>query len=648
MGHGSSKVGHNIPYPEVENLADPDDTNSWTCSACRLPIFSTPFVVDKSGGNNLLLHDQCSDQSLPPELSGHTLHLRGALILRYHLPEEDDDARYYCTRCLSICGSKFYDCQMGDVVDCEVRLDLPCALSVTVLHRSHEHRLTAVKEHAWPMSSHSFVCSACGKQHAPVEESNGRRRFKDAVKAYACTSCDFWIHPDCALLPNAIADTSCHEHPLLLGFSIIRLSRSCRNCTREILASGFYACVDCCYYVHIDCVVNSTLFRFESLLVREAEIPNLLRLPMENEHASVMPRITKTKTHAYPLFRLSTTTSLSESFSLETIRVHEHPLIYHHDAHNDIVRVCNACAQVILPPDPFYSCAHNNNNTCKDLFLHSCCSRYTKIFLSYHRGFCLFIPKVGTKAFNVFECVVCKRKCNGSAYYIEAQQKYMDVVCALMPHSITHDAHGKAHILQGRLEIRESYKYLMRSTCKCCLEKLNDNTVTSYACSNCRSFSIHPHCALLPDTISHKFDRHPLKLITSSSRGEEEEEEEEVEEEEKRLCEICEKEMDLRKWHYGCEECEQYFHANCIPCLDHLSNIKFGFKVSVGCHECPVACIRAVSVDGYRCGHCGENIRESDDIAFECTTCYFRMHKGCVRAYDKNLSKEKNNKTWDR
>ncbi|GER38674.1 cysteine/Histidine-rich C1 domain family protein [Striga asiatica] len=662
-----SKVGHTIPFPEVENLADPDDANSWTCAACRLPIFSTPFVVHKSEGSNLLLHDQCSDESLPPQLTGHPMHQRGTLILRHRLeehssttPDEEDETGYYCKRCWSICGSKFYECPMGDVRDCGFRLDLPCALSITVLHRSHEHRLTAVNGHAWSKSSHSFVCSACGERHTtpPGKEISGllselitgsdqllvARPFKDAVKAYACTSCDFWIHPDCALLPNAIVDILCHGHPLLLGYSINRLNRSCNICKSEITAFGFYACVACRYYVHIDCAVNSRHHRFEPLLVREAEFPNLLRLPMENEHASAMPRIMKNKIPTYPLFRLGNTnrydhpissrishstltphTDIRELFSPQTIRVHEHPLIYHDDAHNDIVRVCNACTQIILPPDPFYSCANNNNNTCKDFFLHSCCSDFPRTFLSYHSGNCSFRPKVATKPFNVFECVVCKHKCNGSAYYIEEQQNYMDVVCALMPHSITHSAHGKAHILQGRWEIGEFYEYLMSLTCKCCLEKINDDTITSYTCSNCRSFSIHPHCALLPDTVSQKFDRHPLKLITSSSRGEEEEEEK------NRLCEICEKDMDWRKWHYGCEECEQYFHANCIPCLDRLSKIKIGFEVWVGCHECPVACVRAVSVDGYLCGHCGKSIRESDDIAFECSKCYFRMHEGCVQ-----------------
>ncbi|GER49892.1 cysteine/Histidine-rich C1 domain family protein [Striga asiatica] len=409
MRRGLLRILHAIPYTEIENMADPDDVNSWTCSACRLPIFSTPFVVDKSRGSNLLLHNKCSDESLPPKLTaGHTMHPRGAL------------------------GSR-----RGGTSLPKMFVDLWEQI-LRVPDRSHKHRLTAVKRPTMSMSSHSFVCGACGKKHAPP--------VKDAVKAYTCTSCDFWIHPDCTLLPNTIVDTACHEHPLLLGFSVTRFNQSCKICTLEITTFGFYACVVCRYYVHIDCGVNSRHHRFK------------------------------------PVF---------QKFD----------------------------------------------------------------------DYCSFRPKVATKPFNIFECAVCKCKCNGSAYFIEGgEQKYIDVVCALMPHLITHRAHGKAHILQGKLEI---------------------------------------------------------------DRG--------GEEEETGLCEICKKGIDWIKWHYGCEECGQYFHANCIPCLNRLSKIKFGFEVSVRCHGCPVACVRAVSVDGYLCGHCGKNIRESDDIAFECSKCYFRMDKGCVQ-----------------
>ncbi|GER38671.1 cysteine/Histidine-rich C1 domain family protein [Striga asiatica] len=519
------KIGHTIPYPEVQNTVDLDDANFWTCAACRLPIFSTPFVEDKLGGSNLLLHDQCSDKSLPPQLPGHPLHPRD--------PSSSDT--------IAAARKKM---TMQDMIA-------------------------------------NDVCRFAGANFTSVR----------------------W------LMIETVGSGSISRAP---------------------------------------CPSRSYIGATSTVLVSEAEFTDLLRLPMENEHASAMPHIMKTKAHAYPSFCLGSTTtshdhpissmtsnsssltqlsSMSESFSLETIRVHEHPLIYHD--RNDIVRVCNACTQIILPPDPFYSCAHNNNNnnnnnnTCKDFSLHSCCYSFPKTFGSYHTGYCSFRPKVATKPFAIFECVVCKHKCNGSAYYIQGgEEKYMDVVCALMPHLIMHGAHGKAHILQGRWEVGEFYQHLVRSTCKCCHEKFNEDTITSYTCSNCRSFSIHPHCAFLPETVTHKFDRHPLKLITSSSRGEEEE---------NRLCENCEKDMDLGKWHYGCEECEQYFHANCIPCLDRLSKIKFGFEVSVGFHECPVACVRAVSVDGYPCGHCGKSIRESDDIAFECSKCYFRMHQGCVQ-----------------
>ncbi|CAA0818454.1 Unknown protein [Striga hermonthica] len=482
MSQGISISKHCIPFPEVENMADPDEANSWTCTACRLPIFSTPFVEDRLGGR---LHDQCSDKYLPLQLPSHPQHPREALILRHQLPEEHDDARYYCTRCLSsCCGSKFYACPMVDVGDCDFVFDLPCALSIKVLHRSHGHRLTAVKGNPRSISSLTFVCNACGNQHAPVGESNNcRPQFKDAtVKAYTCTSCDFWIHPNCALLSNAIIDTSCHEHPLFLGFSTNRSSSGCDICTTKIMGFGFYA-----------------------LLVGEADLPNLLRLPMENELASVMSRTIKTKIPDYPLFGLGGTTASED-----------HPIS----------------------------------------------SR-----ISSASGYCLFTPKVATKPFTIFECMVCKHKCNGSAYYVEGrEEKYMDVVCALMPQLMTHGAHGKAHILLLRLQNYEFNGYLRIETCKCCLKDMNEYPITSYSCINCRSFSIHWHCALLLDTVGHKFDRHPLKLITSTSRR--------GEEEENRLCKICENEIDWRKWHYGCEECKQYFHANCIPCVDRLSKME--------------------------------------------------------------------------
>ncbi|GER33122.1 cysteine/Histidine-rich C1 domain family protein [Striga asiatica] len=84
------------------------------------------------------------------------------------------------------------------------------------------------------------------------------------------------------------------------------------------------------------------------------------------------------------------------------------------------------------------------------------------------------------------------------------------------------------------------------------------------------------------------------------------------------------------EWHYRCHLCQQSLHFNCVPSVDRLSKIKFGFTVRVQGHPCPVACVRALSVYCYMCGHCGKTIKEhNDEIAFECPKCYFRIHKDC-------------------
>ncbi|GER38682.1 cysteine/Histidine-rich C1 domain family protein [Striga asiatica] len=475
MYQGFSEVGHTIPYLEVENMADPDDANSWTCPACRLPIFSTPFVVDESGSSNLLLHDQCSDQSLPPQLAGPPLHPRAP-------SSSDTTARKKMTMrdmiakdVGGLAGANFTSARwvMIESVGSGSISRVPCRT------QSHGHRLTSIKEPAWAIPSLLFICRACEKQHAPVD-AHTVRFFRMPLSTQHVTSTLFsfdflLIHPiDGATFAPAKSRLS-GSTPVSL---VVIMFISTVLLTRHVKGS-----IPCWF-------------------VKQSS-QSLLRLLMENEHASAMPRIIKTRTpgfHTHAHYSLGNITRYDHPFrsidSLETIRVHEHPLIYHHHAHNDNIRVCNACAQIILPPDPFYSCA--DNNTCKDFFLHNCCSSFPKTFSSFHTGYCSFIPKVATKSFTIFECVVCKHKCNGSAYYIHRrEEKYMDVVCALMPHLITHGAHGKAHILQGRWEIGEFYEYLMSLTCTCCLEKVNEYSMTSYACSNCRSFSIHPHCALL-------------------------------------------------------------------------------------------------------------------------------------------------------
>ncbi|CAA0831175.1 Unknown protein [Striga hermonthica] len=528
--------------------------------------------------------------------------------------------------------------------DCNFTLDLKCAWPIRVLHRSHRHRLTVKRRRGC-----SFICYACGFQHE-------RHTRDEWVLCYECADCDFQIHGDCSVLPNAIV-VQHHPHPLLLQYyyrGYFYADYVCNICKRIIFERyyererdcyecGYYACVHCWFTnAHINCAIQP--FQHKSVLIRNAQVPNLLRLPMENEYTSVMACVMKANyTNEYNEYDGSgasncdgddNTTNIDDSKSslFQKSILHKHRLILL-DA-DGIDRVCNACILIISPLDPYYTCIynyigdHNNNNKskknskcgCTDFVLHSSCVHLpTTSVLQQQLPVSL---KPNTSLSNIFWCARCFRSSNGPFYYMD-DLPLADVVCANMPFSISHDAHASTHILFISQLQSDSHKI-----CNCCGK--GPSFGFWYRCNSCRNFFIHAYCALLPNTVRHKFDRHPLKLVATTKKDGHERDEDE---QQMLLCEICEMDIDKRYWYYSCTQCDHSFHIRCIPYFDHLSKIKLGFTLRVGCHDCPVTSVRALSVDGYRCGDCGEHIRESDDIAFECSKCYFRMHIMCVVKY---------------
>ncbi|KAL3635509.1 hypothetical protein CASFOL_020056 [Castilleja foliolosa] len=621
---------------EVGNKIDPDDGNSLVCSACRLPIFSTPFMTYVDHDHNLTMHDQCAND-LPPQLNGHPLHPKGDLILSV---DDDNNNNNSCNRCHTICVGRFYKCRES-YYNCRFTLDLTCALTIKILHRSHEHRLAAVRG-----KSYSFVCASCGTQHD--HPSYTLDRYKGHAEpfdlSYVCSSCDFWIHRDCALLPNAInIDDKLHGHPLLLTYpgQGVSMAHVCDICSGQPEGMGFYACFYCRYYVHIKCVIYSNPHGFKPVLLKDAQIPDLLHLPMANENTSVMPFIRKKDvTNGGASSSISSITGTDRDDSkLLLLKVHEHPLIlneHHPLSTHDVARVCNACIQLISSTDPFYTCNFNfiNNNNhnndddhegqCKDFFLHTCCAHLPATLVTQHpdhdrdKGHPLtLLSKVDTYSpFNLFWCHGCWRQCNGFAYACTECNFYLDVICASMPASITHDAHGKTHILRATNFTAKSCNY--------CYEEKVFNLEIGYECNNCRNFRIHAKCALLPDTVTHRFDKHPLKLVTIS-RARIHDPDQEM------FCEICEEGMSPRYGRcYGCDKCDQLFHIMCIQPLDSLSKIKFGFSICVRGHDCPLECVRALTVARYKCDHCTKTIWEAGEIAFECSKCYYKIHKECA------------------
>ncbi|KAH6758010.1 hypothetical protein C2S52_023091 [Perilla frutescens var. hirtella] len=549
-----------------ENSIDPDDGNSWVCSACALPIFSTPFKTSyqwSKENDKLLLHDQCA--SLPLKLMDHPFHPRQALYLVLNEDSSSSTISMYCDKCSDECGRMYYACIDSS---CGLRLDLLCSLQIKILHRSHEHRLMVIR------GSASFVCGVCGTQH--------QGRF---ALSYFCGACDFRIHQDCASLPNAIKLLQPeHQHSLFLSYD--------RSSSSNVLQSlGVYLCVKCGYYVHIRCATSDP-HSFQPVLIRDAKLADLLHLPMADERANLVQ------------YMLENTSAVDDEEGggggddddgcRHDPKLKKHSLIFH-DEDEDVSddddngtgyssRVCNACVEYIS--SPFYRCSK-----CRDFLLHSCCANLPrKIQHPFHPQHTLFLftetPDKSSLYDPGFYCSGCGRRCSGFGYSCETCSFIkLDVVCALMPPSITHESHGKTHILHMSRNFYSVYK------CSCCMLELNR---IFYECSNCRQLKLHARCALLPTTLTHKFDRHPLKLTTPTNISvftstndvdADDSDAQHSEAEMQHICDVCEMNIDKREWFYSCKQRDNSFHINCIPFVDRLS------KLSP--HSCP---------DGYTLG----------------------------------------------
>ncbi|KAH6771407.1 hypothetical protein C2S52_016210 [Perilla frutescens var. hirtella] len=579
-----------------ENNIDPDDGNSWLCNACKLPIFSTPFIAlhrSGGGGESLYHHDQCNN--LPKALEGSDLH---SSMMPLALHRSIHGAR--CTNCDALCGSVLYSC-----IDprCDFRLDVKCARVIRIVHRSHDHGLTAIR-----MAPDAvFACGACGTRHQPGLSWAGLMSV-----VYVCSTCCFWLHPHCATLPNAIILKHLHQHPLLLNYGS-RSSCSCAICGDVVRSWGVYSCAKCGYYVHIMCAMADNQ-KFDPVLIRDARVPDMVHLPVPDEYTSVVRCITD-----------STANGASRSDGL----LHQHPLTLTHDDPNDDDSDndedvegdhprprCNACTQFISPP--FYTCSE-----CPGLFLHDCCAHLPRKLTQNPTSIPLVLIGPNKPFIPVAKADCCHRLTNGFTYSFRipnSNAKFsMDVMCALMPTSITHDAHAKAHILYSSFVT----KTRTDESCHCCGAFL---TGVVYKCGTCSNFNIHATCARLPKTVRHTFDEHPLKLTTTSSHRRSESSNLQL-----LICEICERGMDHKQWHYRCDECDQSFHVDCIPCLDRKSSIKYeAAKVRLQCHECSLALVRGHMVRGRHCGYCGESYKDSDHLALACSNCYFGIHARCA------------------
>ncbi|KAL6531244.1 hypothetical protein OROHE_014313 [Orobanche hederae] len=234
----------------------------------------------------------------------------------------------------------------------------------------------------------------------------------------------------------------------------------------------------------------------------------------------------------------------------------EHRFILHDDhiKCDEDGGVCDVCLKIIDMP-PFYSCSE-----CPKMFLHDYCYRLP-ILLSAN------------------------------------PQYSLDASCAVMPEVVTHEAHCSAHFM--RLSEGKNRRSRDDLDCACCLRPLG---VLDYECRTCQDFVLHTWCAMLPKTVTHKFDPHPLQLTTNACAPD--------------ICEICEKGIKEKVWRYSCESCDHSFHVDCIPCLDIMYKIKSLVSEGLKLPNVPNRLWRGLSLQGHGHGdeYCKDVADEYDDI----------------------------------
>ncbi|XP_073020587.1 uncharacterized protein [Primulina eburnea] len=546
------------------------------CNACGLRVLSSPSYICTVQGCSFYLHEPCT--RLPNKLS-HRFGNNTHDLLLYAKPLHED---CMCIKCGKLCKNFTYHCgERGKYFNLDPLCGYP--LDIQIKHISHkQHPMVAICKESL------LLCDACGNEHKGF--------------FFACHQCNYWTHQDCTSLPN-ILRVGGHRHLLSIVYSdaLEALYSSMPECiicekdTSRLLKA--YACVRCSMTIaHVDCAVSAMEDpgKIYDLPPLDDAFLSWIKCAVQNTTPKSDGVTMLENYHSAPAHSL---TSNNET-TLES--------------------VCNACIRRIEPP--YYSCSQS---ACGFL-LHKICTDLPLVVDDvFGDSRDLVFPRCD-EFFSLFFCRLCLRLGNGFGYSY-SYSGIFHLECALAPEVIKHDSHKQHPLILG-------FGYWLENIRSCC-DKINPLYYDIYSCTQCR-FSIHIGCALLPKTVSHKFDEHPLTLITDSSAqdlgGD-------------LFCEFCEEDIKLSYWFYHCMECDHSFHVECIPSTGRYSRIKFGGTVVLpACHgDHPLTLVRMLSVGSQTCGVCQEMIEGfKDGMALHCDECDFWVHFICgSKSSDATVSK---------
>ncbi|XP_052174106.1 uncharacterized protein LOC127789278 [Diospyros lotus] len=583
-------------HPLNLSMFPPDAAIDLRCYACRKSISSVSYGCNQC---NYFLHRSCAE--LPPQIAHH-FHPEHSLTLRPNPPMSAFGDMSKCDVCKQICNRFIYHCP-----HCAFFMDINCASMATTIeqklvHISHNHELIPIQKPAL------LVCDACGSKHIG--------------SSYLCTTCGFWVSQNCASSPSKIK-LSKHHHPLSLIYSLPNIPYldmpECRCCYREVKRTNWvYSCLDCNYYVHVNCAPSQAGFSREFETLAELQDIDFSLIKLFSDDSTVKPdvdppRDSKAETLPLPKQSMATTshfikqmvctqTKYDEEATEITHISHDHPLFLSNNQTDNVQteKICNGCARTIK--DPFYHCTQCH------FYLHQWCAQLpNETHHPCHPEHPLRLITHRTTNHHLYQCVSCGLLSNTFVFACSACEFYLDVNCASLPRTVKHEAHHHA------LALRQTRS----GSCIACDKYLIG---FAYVCDSC-NLNLCIRCALLPGTISHRYDKHPFKMTYSFVKNEGDE----------HYCEICERDVETDYWFYRCGICDQSLHTKCLFPVDWNCNVKFGVTLDYENHPHLLACVRKFEIgENSRCGDCGETLGEDDSLAFECLDCDFWVHAFCA------------------
>ncbi|KAF5776676.1 putative chromatin regulator PHD family [Helianthus annuus] len=610
--HSLTLIDLNPKYPHDEHVYDDEkdlishQAFQRSCDRCDQKITFFHRYHYKCNQCDYLLHKSCSELPITLEHASHPTHTLS--LFRNESPQN-----CHVCKCNILKKQLCYNCS-----PCMLSICLNCGKNEahhnTIYHPSHRHPLVPTNREILAM------CDACGNEHKGVY--------------YHCIICFLpFIHRDCVfsskrlLIQDGTCDKFFHTHPLVLTFGFSKIDQQakfyprCRVCNKSFSDKEnlwVYKCEKCRYYAHLGCAyLRSETSKSAAERItpeRYKDDHGVLHLPLSDQNLEkVIDFFFKESNHERSI----------------THHSHHHPLILVDAQCNDITTMtqndarCNACLIPIQMKMTFYKCKFNGQGC--NFLLHEWCTRLPPELkgYKYHPEHTLLLSTNESNefAYKGFRCDVCIYPYNGF-YYSCVQCNYkIDVWCAFIPDKIKHKSHPN-HLLSSNDGHNRSGE---DGYCRMCLSGFIDNNEISFSCRQC-GFHLHLGCALLlPETIRHRYDKHPLSLAYSPIENHEGD----------YFCEVCEEELNPNAWFYHCHECVQSIHTTCAPLVPQSKAYLYGgLKVlrrqikkrriyKPECHPHPLSFLLGSRSDG-ECTKCGKDIYY--DYILKCSGCKFVIH----------------------